>query len=83
MCENVSGILNTREILSVFEGMCSVFLSVCVSHHVYQLCDGEAKLDDDHVGDVARRTRPLVVAPKQTPEELVLRVDTSPVFSQH
>lgn len=57
-------------------------VSVCL-YHVYQLRDGEAKLDDDHVGDVACRTRPLAVASKQAPEELVLGVDTSPVFGQH
>lgn len=53
------------------------------SYHVDQLCNGEAKLDDDHVADVLRRTRPLSVASKQAPEELVLHVDTSPVFRQH
>lgn len=52
------------------------------SHHVYQLCDGQAELDDDHVGDVPRRTRPLAVGAEQAPEEFVLAVDASPVLSQ-
>lgn len=58
------------------------FVCVCVcSHHVYQLCDREAELDDNHVGGVPRRTRPLAVAPEQPPEEIVLSV--GPVVRQH
>ena len=53
------------------------------SYNVYQLSDREAKLDNDNVGDVARRACPLAVATKKAPEELILSPDTSPVFSQH
>ena len=42
------------------------------AYHINQLCDGEAKLDDDHVRYVWHRSGPLVVTDKELLEKLIL-----------
>lgn len=44
------------------------------THHVNELSYGQSKLDNDHVGDVRHRSRPLVVTGEQRLEEVVLGV---------
>lgn len=44
------------------------------THHVDELRNGQAKLDNDHIRDVWHGSRPLVVTSKQLLEEIVLSV---------
>ena len=62
-----------------------VFVCVCVvyPYHVDKLGDGEAKLDNYHIGGVLDWAGPLVVANEQPLKELILRMGVSPLITEH
>lgn len=57
--------------------------SASETHHINELSNGQAKVDQNHIWDVCYRTRELVVVAEQRPEESFFRMGTSRTGGKH